>query len=80
MSRATKAQTIKAIRTINKVLPEAQVTLIDWSSYGDGYAILTEDGMFDAIEISMNSRVIDAMPPGMFIEPINAGSLRLFRI
>lgn len=79
MPYATKAQVTQAIKAINTHLPGAEAALIDWSSCGDGYAILTEDGDYDAIEVSSNGTVHGALPRGTYLEPINNASLRLVR-
>lgn len=70
---------VQAIKSINAVLPAAEASLIDWSDCGDGYAILTEDGQYDAIEISSNATVHGALPKGTYLEAINCASLRLVR-
>lgn len=79
MPYAPKHQVQRAITVINEVLPGAQASLIDWTADDDGYAILTEDGDYDAIEISYNSTVRGALPRGTYLEPINSASLRLVR-
>lgn len=74
--RATKRQTEKVIRIINTLGYGDLAHLIDWSDYGDGYAILTD---MDAVELSMAQSLLDAMPTGLWCEPINCGSLRVYR-
>lgn len=79
MSAPSKAQVVNAIKAINESLPGAEASLIDWTDVGDGYAILTEDGHYDAVEISFNATVHGALPKGTYLEPINNASLRLVR-
>lgn len=73
--RATKRQTEKVIRVINSLGFGDLARLIDWSSYDDGYAIATD---MDAIELSMAESLLDAMPGGLWVEPINCESLRVY--
>lgn len=79
MRHTPKAKVVKAIKAINGHYGDEVVQLIDWSSHRDGYAIWAEFGV-DAIDISMNQAVIDLMPAGFFLEPINNGSLRLWAL
>ena len=76
-SRATKAQTEKVIRAINRVYEADLARLIDWSDCGCGYAISVEG--VDAIEVSFNGGVQSAVPVGGFMEPINSESLRVYK-
>lgn len=79
MRHTPKAKVAAAIKVINAHYGEEVAELIDWSHVKDGYAIWTEFGV-DAMEISMNQAVIELMPAGYFLEPINMGSLRLWVI
>lgn len=79
MSAPSKAQVVHAIKAINESLPGAEARLIDWTDVGDGYAILTEEGYYDAIDISASGTVHGALPKGTYLEAINCGSLRLVR-
>lgn len=79
MRHTPKAKVVKAIKAINAIYGEEVVQLIDWSDHKDGYAIWAEFGV-DAIDISYNEKVREAMPAGFFLEPINAGSLRLWAL
>lgn len=76
-TRATKAQTEKVIRKINRVYETDLARLIDWTAYGDGYAIAVD--AVDAIEVSLHGGIQAALPAGGFMEPINSASLRVYR-
>lgn len=76
-ARATKAQTEKVIRAINRQFETDLARLIDWTSSGDGYAIAVDS--VDAIEVSMYGAIQDSAPKGGFIEPITSSSLRVYR-
>lgn len=79
MRHTPKAKVVKAIKAINDHYGDEVVQLIDWSDQKDGYAIWAEFGV-DALDISMNEAIIDLMPAGYFLEPINGGSLRLWAL
>ena len=74
MRHTPKAKVVAAIKAINKVYETEVVSLIDWSSHGDGYAILVEHSNLDAIEVQFR---YFPLPKGTYLEAINAGSLRL---
>ena len=71
---ATKTQVNTAIRAINNVYETEVARLIDWSSYGDGYAISIEGP--DAIEVQYRHF---PLPKGTYLEAINSASVRLYR-
>lgn len=81
MGHTPKRLVTQAIKIINEVYGEELAKLIDWSADGDGYAINVEDllGEYDAIDLSNNNTINEALPEGTFLEPINSASLRLVR-
>jgi len=74
MPNATKAQVNAAIRAINKVYETNVASLIDWSAFGDGYAISIEGP--DAIEVQYR---YFPLPKGVYLEAINSASVRAYR-
>lgn len=74
MPAATKAQVNAAIKAINRVYEAEVASLIDWSAYGDGYAISIEGP--DAIEVQYRHF---PLPKGCYLEAINSASVRVYR-
>ena len=72
MRNTPKAKVISAIKAINKVYECDVARLIDWSAYGDGYAISIEGP--DAIEVQYRHF---PLPKGTYLEAINSASVRL---
>lgn len=80
MAEAPRAKYEEVVGIINAQVRGGGAKLIDWTYCDEGFGIGVEDTYHDAIEISGMPVVVDNVPAGYFIEPLNSAVLKMWEL